>query len=654
MVSLDAVSVSFGAQDVLRTVSLTIGDRDHVTIVGANGSGKTTLLRVITGEQEVDAGTRTTSRGLTIAHLAQHLTTGSDVTVWDLAESGFAREHALDAQRQRLADTLATTPDDAATLHEMAEIADSLDRRGYHQRGQAIGMVLDGLGFAVADRARLVGEFSGGWRMRAHLARVLLERPDLLLLDEPTNYLDTESRTWLIDYLRAFSSAFVVVAHDRAFLDAVVETTYEVFNGEVRRYAGGYTAYERARAVEVEALIQAKENQERERARLEAFINRFRATATKARQVQSRVTELARMTPIEVPMTARTLSVPLPAPPDSGRIMCETTELTLGYGDRTVVAGVTVTIARGERVALVGRNGAGKTTFLRGLVGRLAPQSGTHRLGSNVLVGYYAQESAEELPPTRSIREYVESVAFDPARVRDLLGAFLFSGDAIDKPIGVLSGGERARVALAAMLAQPANLLVLDEPTNHLDIASQDALSGVLSRYAGSLIVVSHDRDFLRRVTTRVIALWPQDADGAPPRRWIDYAGGFRDFEGSAWGPSLERHIDSSQERPRNGTNTPRSPSGDGEAAGGDYATRKATRARLRKLERREEELLAEIDRTEQAIAAREAELASEAVYSDGEQVKRILAEVESLRGSHGALHEAWEELAAELQSIAE
>ncbi len=643
MLSATELTLSYGPQTVLNGINLTIDGETRAGLVGANGSGKTSLLRILSGHEESESGKVVSARGSIVEYLPQRNTVPLETTVYDYAEIGFSREAKLIEQRNTAANCLVRDPENRNELDLVAEADHKLEEVGYYRREEQIGRVLAGLGFTPEDHRRPLGEFSGGWRMRVALAKSLLTRPDVLLLDEPTNYLDSEARLWLSSFLRDFPGGFVIVSHDRAFLDETVDTVLELFHGKVRRFRGSYTVYEKRRREELEQLVSAWETQQKEIARQEDFIRRFRANANKARQVQSRVKALEKVDLIEIPEHLRPIKISIPPPIHSGRTVLTIEELHKHYGPLHVLNGLSLTLTRGQRLAVAGLNGAGKSTLLRLLAGVETADSGLIRTGTGVEIAYFAQDSSDELPKNNTIIEYVTSRAHEEAapRVRDILGSFLFSGDSVDKPLSVLSGGERSRVAMAALLVRPANLLIMDEPTNHLDMTSQEVLARALSGYEGTVVFVSHDRHFLRKVATDVLALWPVGRiDGTiPPRRWQLYPGSYREFETARLGQVfLTDNLGDTKED----TESAEKEFSVGTA---NYEQQKKLRANLRRLERREEEILSEIEELELLYQELQEELSLPENYREGAAVQSIQKRIEKNEQRRHALHVEWETL---------
>lgn len=650
MLSAGTVSLGFGGQQVLSDVSLTLDRASRAGLVGANGSGKTSLLRILAGLSRPDSGTVTRSRAATVAYLPQNITLPPEKTVFEIAEEGYQKERELLAERDQHARILIQDPHNRSATETVARIDDHLVESGYHERHAQISRVLRGLGFAPESLHQQVGTLSGGWTMRVVLARTLLTRPDLLLLDEPTNYLDSESRLWLTRFLTGFAGGYVLVSHDRAFLDETVGEILELFQGTVKRYRGTYTEYEIRRAAELEQLIQRWEEQQREIARQEQFIRRFRAQANKARQVQSRVKMLEKTELLEIPEHLRPLTIHLPPPPHTGKTVLELQEISRRYDTHTVLHELTLTIDRKQRLAVVGKNGAGKSTLLRILAGEDRHYDGALTRGTGVKIGYFAQDCPESLPRDITVIQYLENHAHDDTRpgVREILGAFLFSGDAVEKPLHVLSGGERTRLAMAALLVRPLNVLILDEPTNHLDMTSQEVLARALKSYGGTVVFVSHDRDFLRSVATDVLALWPDTVH--VPRGWQLYPGSYSEFEASSVGAAFfESNTTPLEQAPSEAALTGSGKNGEGIR---QYEARKNRKSEIRRLQRLEAEQLEQIERDEREISRLHEEMAIPEVYTDGEALKKRQSQISKLEKSMAYLHDQWEVTVKRLEEL--
>jgi ATP-binding cassette subfamily F protein 3 len=529
MVSLSGIFKAFGGQQVLSDVTWAVADGSRVGLAGPNGAGKSTLLRILAGEVEPDRGAVALPKGARVGYLPQHIYGVRGVSVVAQAMTAFAELHELEARRAALEHELATVdPADAGyggVMERYMAVCEEWEHRGRYDTEAEAETVLHGLGFVDADMDRDCGELSGGWQMRVALATLLLKRPDVLLLDEPTNYLDLEARTWLEEFLVAYPGTVILVAHDRYFLDVAVDHIAEVLHGRVTDYPMNYTRYLIERENRLELARAAYANQQEEIERIEAFISRFRYQASKAALVQSRVKQLEKIERLPPPEGhERTLKIRLPEAKRSGRVVLELQGAVKRYGERTIYDGVDLLIERGQRVALVGPNGAGKTTLLKILAGVLPLDGGVCKLGEKVQLGYFAQDHAEMLSENRTVlEEMMRAASLDAAPfVRAMLGAFLFSGDAVDKRIGVLSGGERSRLALAKLLLSPANCLLLDEPTNHLDLTAKEVLLDALKSYGGTIIIVAHDRYLLDELPTQVLEVGAGHA--------VRYLGNYEDY----------------------------------------------------------------------------------------------------------------------------
>jgi ATP-binding cassette subfamily F protein 3 len=488
-------------------MSWRIGRGERIGLVGPNGAGKTTLCRILAGVEEPDAGRVHQDSGVTVGYLPQEVTGGEDRTVLAEALSGFDEVWRLEARLESLAARMAGPDAPPGLTDTYGEVQHRFEALGGYRLEAEAKIILDGLGFGSDSIHRPLAEFSGGWRMRAALARLLLLRPDLLLLDEPTNHLDLESLAWLESFLAAYEGTVVIVSHDRYFLNRMVTAIADLGGGGVIIYHGDYDHFLVERQAR-QALLEAQaRNQAKRVAEIERFIERFRYKASKARQVQSRVKMLDRMDRIETEASARRIHFSFPQPPRTGRLVARLTGVHKAYGDNVVYAGMDFLVERGDRVALVGVNGAGKSTLLKILAGVLEFDSGERLLGSHVEVQYYAQHQLDALDPSRTVLEELEHAAPEAqiSRLRTILGSFLFSGDAVGKKVAVLSGGEKARLALSKMLARPAALLCMDEPTNHLDLASKEVLEDALGSFTGTIVFISHDRYFINRIATQVV-----------------------------------------------------------------------------------------------------------------------------------------------------
>ncbi|TVQ06801.1 MAG: ABC transporter ATP-binding protein, partial [Bacteroidetes bacterium] len=511
MFSINNLSVQFNGEFLFEEVSFIINKRDRVGLVGKNGAGKTTMMRIITRQMEPESGQVVVPSAASVGYLPQEMKLRSTKTVIDETFMAFSEANELEERIEKYTHEITEREDyDSESYQKLAEKLAWANERfaligGVTQQARAEKVLL-GLGFEHKDFKRSMSEFSGGWQMRVELAKILLQNPDLLLLDEPTNHLDIESIQWLEGFLQDYSGAVVLISHDRAFLDNISKRTVEISNGKIYDYKANYSNYEVLREERLEQEMAQFTNQQKEIAQIERFITRFRAKSTKAKQVQSRVKLLEKMDRVEVDnIDMSGIHFRFNQAPPSGKIVIEAENIGKKYGEKTVLNDLEFSVSRGEKLAFVGRNGEGKTTLSRIIIGELE-HSGTLKLGHNVVLGYYAQNQTEMLDGEKTVFETLDDVAVGDVRpkIRNILGGFLFQGEDIDKKVKVLSGGEKSRLAIAKLLLSPVNLLVLDEPTNHLDMRSKDILKSALLQFEGTIILVSHDRDFLQGLSTRV------------------------------------------------------------------------------------------------------------------------------------------------------
>lgn len=511
MITLHNLTLQYGERYLFRDATATIGAKDRIGLVGANGAGKSTLLKILAGKENYDSGSIDQANYVSVGYLPQDGIAAHGRTLYDEVHTAFSNvlelKQKIETASERLHSLDTSSEEYAETLELIGEWELQLEDLDVARIPSRIESILLGLGFQSSDMKRMTDEFSGGWQMRIALAKLLLAQPSLLLLDEPTNHLDVESQAWLENFLRNYHGSLLMVSHDRSFLDALISRTFEVYQGSLTVYTGNYSKYEITSVERRAQLEKAYLKQQRELAKTERFIERFRAKATKARQVQSRIKALEKVDRIEIEQEADQVAFSFPTPPRSGQVVIEVKDLSKSYGELRVIRDANIRIERGDRIAVVGVNGAGKTTLAKILAGVEPFESGERITGSNTSISYFAQHQADELDPDLDIFETIERVAEtgNNTTLRTILGSFLFQGDDVFKKVKVLSGGERNRVALAKMLVQPANFLILDEPTNHLDIRSQDVLRKALQDFPGTFLIVSHNRDFVDSIVTKVL-----------------------------------------------------------------------------------------------------------------------------------------------------
>lgn len=511
MISVDKLTIRFGSVTLFNDISYVVNPKDKIALVGKNGAGKSTMLKVFAGIQPATSGSVSVPKDVTIGYLPQHMIHNDGVTVMEEAEKAFSDIFELQKEIERMTVELSERTDyESASYQQLIErlthANERLDMMGVNNFKGEVEKTLLGLGFVRSDFTRQTSEFSGGWRMRIELAKILLKRPDVLLLDEPTNHLDIESIQWLEEFLKSSGSAVILVSHDRAFIDAVTNRTIEISLGKIYDYKVSYSKYVELRKERREQQLRAYENQQKQIQDTEDFIERFRYKATKSNQVQSRIKQLEKLEIIEVDEEDNSaLHLKFPPAPHSGTITVEAQHLTKRYGDNVVLEDIDLTIKRGEKVAFVGKNGEGKSTLVKCIMEQI-PYDGTLKLGHLVKIGYFAQNQASLLDENLTVFDTIDRVAVGDVRtkIRDILGAFMFGGEASDKKVKVLSGGERTRLAMIRLLLEPVNFLVLDEPTNHLDMRSKDVLKDAIKAFNGTVVVVSHDREFLDGLVDKV------------------------------------------------------------------------------------------------------------------------------------------------------
>jgi ATP-binding cassette subfamily F protein 3 len=637
MLQLRQIIKDFADRRIFNKIDWHIRPGDRIGLCGENGAGKSTLLKMLAGRVEPDGGTLQSAKGTTFGYLPQDGLAHSGRNLFDEVHSALQELLETEAELRRL-ETLIAAGAAQDDLERYADLQEMFQQRGGYTMESEVGRVLSGLGFSREEFDKPCEQFSGGWQMRIALAKLLLQRPTLLLLDEPTNHLDLPARDWLEDYLLAYPHAVVLVSHDRFFLDKVVGRIVEIWNGELTEYPGNYSKYLVARNERVAALKAAKKQQDEEIARTEAFISRFRYQANKAAQVQSRIKQLDKVERISLPPERKKIAFTFPPPPKGGRMAIELKGAAQRYGELQVLRDVDLQIEQGERVALVGPNGAGKSTLMRLLAGTERPRSGSREEGHNLALAYFAQDQAAELDPARDV--YSELCADAPVpmvpKLRNILGAFLFSGDDVEKRVAVLSGGERNRLALAKLLLRPANLLLLDEPTNHLDLQSKQVLLDSLKHYSGTIVFVSHDRYFVDQLAGRVLEV----GNG----RVESYFGNYEDFLRAKNRLGDHSHSQQRVEQASLSTATDEPPA-DKDARRQAHAERKDRQRQEQRLQKELAALEGRIETLEGRVAALEQQMADPDLYQDQQRWKQASSEHVTLREQLDTAYGRWEEL---------
>jgi ATP-binding cassette subfamily F protein 3 len=664
MLQLSSAGKRFGQKLLFEDANWLITPDERTGLVGGNGTGKSTLLKILAGIETLDYGQLTRVKGMTLGYLPQDGLALRGKTVFAECLSVFDHLHALEAEAEQITHTLSTADPKSkeylAAADRYSDIADQLHVHDIYTLDAQVGAVLGGLGFSKEDWERKTEEFSGGWQMRIALAKLLLQKPSLLLLDEPTNHLDLESRNWLENYLHDYPNAYILISHDRYFLDVTVNKTIELWNKRMHVYHGNYEKYVTQKEERRTQLMNAYKNQRDRIEALEAFINRFRAQATKAKQVQSRIKELEKIERIEIPEEEATIHFSIPQPPASGRTVIEVSDLKKIYptptgGEKLIFEGLNFTIERGDRIALVGANGAGKSTLIRLLSRQEEPTAGTIREGHNVLTDFFAQDQYKVLDPNAVMLDDISgsSPKVPVVELRSLLGCFMFSGDDVFKKLGVLSGGERNRYAMAKMLVSPSNFLLLDEPTNHLDLRAKDVLLDAIRNFTGTVLFVSHDRYFIDGLATRVfevedrrLHIYPGNYEdylwrkqGGPEKVTKQITNSLTSTSENTGGPSFTSLVKgglSSEARPS---------SSEPEALSAPI--KRLNPIKLKQLEDQLQHAEQEISRLESAITAVEARLGN---FTSAEQSQKDAAELETLRTRRTATLGEWEELSLTLE----
>ena len=669
MISVDNLTVSFGGWDLFKDISFLINPKDRIGLVGKNGAGKSTMLKVLIGMQQPTSGCVSRNGDCTIGYLPQQMKVADTTTLFAETESAFGEVIDLEKEIADLTEQITVRTDYESKeyenlLHRLNDCNDRFQILGGLNREAEIEKTLLGLGFKRSDFTRATSEFSGGWRMRIELAKLLLRRPSLFLLDEPTNHLDIESIEWLEGYLKEYNGAVVLISHDRAFLDNVTNRTIEISLGKAYDYKVPYSRFVELRRERREQQMAAYINQQKMIEQTEEFIERFRYKPTKSNQVQSRIKQLEKIERIEVEEEdLATLNIKFPPAPRSGQIVVEAKDAAKSFGDKKIFSGATFTIERGEKVAFVGRNGEGKTTFARLVIGELEPTAGLVRIGHNVHIGYYAQNQDDLMNGDFTVFDTLDRVAVGEIRtkLRDILGAFLFRGEDIDKKVKVLSGGERARLAMARLMLEPYNLLVLDEPTNHMDMRSKDILKNALQKYNGTVIVVSHDREFLDGLVDKVYEF----RDGQVK----EHLGGIYDFLRDRKLESM-RELERSDVSAKTATATAKStssttnkPTGNADkptsgkpALSGKelYALKREADKQLRKAERDVEQAEEEIMALEKQIIEMDKQMADPTAYGIDLSDGVLYTQYNEMKEKLNKLTYRWEELSIVLENAKE
>jgi ATP-binding cassette, subfamily F, member 3 len=645
MLQIKSLGKAFRGDWLFRSLDFQINERDRIGLVGDNGTGKSTLMKMLAGLMSADEGEAIGARDLTFGYLPQDGLFARGRTLLNETLSVFESLRLLELEIRQLEHELADMQHSGTEYEKKLERYSLISHQFRLKEGYSIeakaGSVLLGLGFTQKDWQRPCEDFSGGWQMRIALARLLLQQPSLLLLDEPTNHLDLEARNWLESYLQNYPQALVLVSHDRYFLDSTVQRIMEIRNRAVHFYRGNYADFQRQREERLAQLLAEHEAQQKEIARIKAFADKFRYKATKAAQVQSRLKDLERMERIEIPPEAKPIRLRFPEGPRTGRLVLELSNISAGYDQTPVFSGLNYILEKGERVALVGPNGAGKSTLMKILAGRLPVFEGQRKEGHNVIVSYFSQDQDDLLASAKTVWDEVYSVAPNHIvpQLRTLLGCFLFSGDAVEKPVSVLSGGERSRLVLCKLLLSPANCLLLDEPTNHLDIRSKDILMDSLRDYEGTLVFVSHDRYFLDGLATKVLEIGNQTA--------VSYLGNYEDYllkkaemekaqtaQSERWIPAVSQ----------SGKDEPDPHQG--------LLKKKVNPYKIQRIREQIEELEGKIQLHETRIAVLTQMLASEELYRDHQLFRTTMEEHDRLQEELNRSMEQWERLHSDLDTL--
>ena len=646
-VQFSQVSLAFGDRDILKNVTINLQTGSKVALTGANGAGKSTLIKVLAGITKPDSGNRAVQKETRVVYLPQSGLTHHGCSLKEEADKAFEFGYEMQRQIDLIGELLQKGEGNTDSLVlQQAELIQKLEDSQWYRREAACESVLLGLGFSRSDFEKRTEEFSGGWQMRIALAKALMQNPDILLLDEPTNYLDIEARSWLEQFLQNFKGGFLLVSHDRYFLDVTINEVFELFNGELKRYPGNFSHYEKVREVELKTLIAEYEQQQQEINKLEDFITRFGYKATKAAQAQEYQKKLDKMVRIEIPESLKKIHFTFPPAPHSGRLVLRMNDICKSYdGSKNVLNHLDLTLENSQRLVVAGKNGAGKSTLLRIIAGVDSDFSGEIIPGAGVKIGYFSQDNAETIKGKETILEYLEARApleLIP-KLRDMLGAFLFRGDDVYKSLDVLSGGEKSRIALLQLLLSPVNLLVLDEPTNHLDIHSKDVLLSALKDFGGTVIFVSHDRGFIEQLATVVLELKP---------------GEFKYFPGDyVYYLEQTEAVQNRQNQDENSNQSTNGKNGGIDAQKMEvksesklsWEEQKKRESERRKIEKKIARLEEEIENLENKKDELETKLSDPAVYSNGEKAKSVQKEIEEIAAQIEMVTLEWEKASEEL-----
>lgn len=650
-VQFSQVSLAFGDRDILKNVTINLQTGSKVALTGANGAGKSTLIKVLAGITKPDSGNRAVQKETRVVYLPQSGLTHHGCSLKEEADKAFEFGYEMQRQIDSIGEQLQKGEGNTDSLVlQQAELIQKLEDSQWYRREAACESVLLGLGFSRSDFEKRTEEFSGGWQMRIALAKALMQNPDILLLDEPTNYLDIEARSWLEQFLQNFKGGFLLVSHDRYFLDVTINEVFELFNGELKRYPGNFSHYEKVREVELKTLIAEYEQQQQEINKLEDFITRFGYKATKAAQAQEYQKKLDKMVRIEIPESLKKIHFTFPPAPHSGRLVLRMNDICKSYdGSKNVLNHLDLTLENSQRLVVAGKNGAGKSTLLRIIAGVDSDFSGEIIPGAGVKIGYFSQDNAETIKGKETILEYLEARApleLIP-KLRDMLGAFLFRGDDVYKSLDVLSGGEKSRIALLQLLLSPVNLLVLDEPTNHLDIHSKDVLLTALKDFGGTVIFVSHDRGFIEQLATVVLELKPGEFKYFPG----DYVYYLEQTEASGNQQNLnEKATDNSNQNldKKNGGNVAQKVESKSESKL-SWEEQKKRESERRKIEKKVSRLEEEIENLENNKNELETKLSNPEIYSNGEKAKAVQKEIEEIASQIEIVTLEWEKASEEL-----